>query len=480
MTSPFRFAALLACALAVSPVATGADNLPDLGEASQSVFSAQTERKVGEAIMREIRLDRAYYDDPELVDYLNGLGWRLAAHSGNNRQDFEFFLVRDDTLNAFALPGGYIGVHTGLLLAAQSESELAGVLAHEIAHVTQRHIARMVAAESRNSLTTLAALALAILAARSNGQVASAAVATAQAGAIQSQLDFTRDNEREADRVGLQTLQSAGFDPRGMATFFERLQKFNRLYENNAPAYLRTHPLTTERIADIEARVAELPYRQVADSPEFQLVRAKLRAATGSAREAVAHFEEALRERKYTSEVATRYGLAAALLRDRQYDRAQQELDRLRRRMPAPHPMVETLAGEILAARGERDSLLAHYRQAIDRFPFHRALVYAYSDALLRAGQTGAALALVENRLRSTPTDVRLYELQARGYAQQGRHLAEHRALAEAQALRGNLPAAIEQLQIALRSGEGDFYQLSSVEARLKELKALDAETRKR
>lgn len=480
MTHRFRWcAALLAALQCVSPV-HAADNLPDLGEVSQSVFSAQTERKVGEAIMREVRLDRAYYDDPEVTDYLNSLGWRLAAHSGAGGQDFEFFLMRDDTLNAFALPGGYIGVHTGLLLAAQNESELAGVLAHEIAHVTQRHIARMVAAESRNTLTTLAALAVAILAARSNSQVASAAVATAQAGAIQSQLDFTRENEREADRVGLQTLLAAGFDPRGMVSFFERLQKANRIYDNNAPSYLRTHPLTTERIADMEARVAELPYRQVPDSPEFQFARAKLRATTGSGREAVTYFRESLREHKYVSEPATRYGLALALLRDRQPDAAWEELGRLRARLPAPHPWVESLAGDILTAQGRTAALLEHYRQALARFPFHRALIYGQAEALLNTGQARDALKLVENRLRSTPADPRLYELQARGYAQLGQSLAQHRALAEAQVLRGNLPAAIEQLQIALRSGEGDFYQLSSVEARLKELRALDAETRKR
>jgi len=466
----------------VSPVAPtlAADTLPDLGEVSQSVFSAQTERKVGEAIMRDIRLDPAYLDDPEITDYLNDLGYRLASHSGNNRQEFEFFLIKDNTLNAFALPGGYIGVHTGLILATQTESELAGVLAHEIAHVTQHHIARMVAAESRNTMTTLAALAVAILAARSNGQVASAAVATAQATSIQNQLDFTRENEREADRVGLQTLLAANYDPRGMANFFERLQKNTRVYENNAPSYLRTHPLTTERIADMESRVAELPYRQVADSLEFQLSRAKLRAAVGSPREAVAFFEDALRERKYASEAAMRYGLTTALLRAKQYAQAEKELAQLRKALPASHPMVEVLAGELETAEGRTAELLAHYRRAIKSFPFHRALIYGYADALLQARDPATALNIVENRLRSTPSDHRLYEFQARAYAQQGKHLLEHRALGEALATRGNFAGAVEQMQIALKAGDGDFYQLSSVEARLKELRALDAESRKR
>jgi predicted Zn-dependent protease len=462
----------------VSPV-WAADTLPDLGEASQTVFSAQTERKVGEAIMRDIRLDRAYNDDPEVTDYLNHLGYRLAAQSTNNRQEFEFFLIQDNTLNAFALPGGYIGVHTGLILAAQTESELAGVLAHEIAHVTQRHIARMVAAQDRNALPSLAALALAILAARANSQMGAAALATAQATAIQSQLDFTREHEREADRVGLQILEGANYDPRGMSGFFERLQKYTRLYENNAPGYLRTHPLTTERIADMENRVAEMPYRQVPDSIEFQLSRAKLRAASGPVREALTYFENALRERKFTSEAATRYGLTAALLRAKQYALAEKEMSALRRALPGSHPMIEVLAGELKAAQGS-PNLVAHYRQAMKAFPAHRALIYGCAEALLAAREAATALQVVEGRLRTTPSDYRLYELQARAYAQQGRHLPEHRALAEAQALRGNLPAAIEQLQIALKAGDGDFYQLSSTEARLKELRLMDIESKKR
>lgn len=473
---------LLALLLAVMLPARGAEvplsALPDLGEASQSVFSPQAERRVGEAIMREIRRDRDYVDDPELADYLNALGWRLVAHSGNHGQAFEFFLVRDDTLNAFALPGGFIGVHTGLILAAQSESELAGVLAHEIAHVTQHHIARMVAQESRNTLTTLGALALAILAARSNGQVAQAAVATAQATAIQTQLDFSRDHEREADRVGLQTLVAAGFDPRGMVSFFERLQRHTRFYENDAPAYLRTHPLTSERIADMESRVAALPYRQVPDSLDFELVRAKVRAQRGSPQEAVAFFEAVIREGKHGSAIAAHYGLARAALRARQLEQARSELATLRKLLPASHPMIELLAGEVLAVTADAATTVAFYREASARFPAHRALFYAYAQALLAQKDSVTALGLLGARLATTPADARLYELEAEAYAQQGKRLSTHRALAEAQVLRGNLPAAIEQLELARNSGDGDFYQLSAVEARLSELKRQDEEAR--
>lgn len=457
-----------------------ADGLPDLGESAQSVFSPQTERRVGEAIMFDIRRDRSLVNDPELTDYLNHLGYRLVAASQENRQDFEFFVLRDNTMNAFALPGGFIGVHTGLILAAQGESELAAVLGHEIAHVTQRHLARIIAKQQQTTLPTLAALAVAILAARSSPQAANAAMATAQAVSIQTQLDFTREHEREADRIGLQTLDKAGFDARGAASFFERLQKFNRLYENNAPEYLRTHPITSERIADIQNRLEGQPYRQVPDSLEFQLVRAKLRAEEGTPQQAVAWFEEALREKKYRSEIASRYGLAAALLRNKEYARAEQELAPLRNKANLPNALIENLAVQIKVAAGQQGAALAQYQAALKSFPNHRALVYGYAETLLNNRHSTEALKLVSDRLRRFPNDDRLYELQAQAYAMQNKKLLSHQAQSEAYARQGNLVAAIEQLQLGLKAGDGDFYQLSMVEARLRTLRLEHAELSKK
>ena len=466
-------------ALCSNPAWAADNNLPDLGESSQAVFTPQLERKVGEAIMRDIRSDPSFLADAEVTAYLNTLGYRLAAASPNNRQDFDFFAVSDNTLNAFALPGGYIGVHSGLVLAAQSESELAGVLAHEIAHVTQRHIARFVAQESRNSIISIAALAVAILAARSNSQVGGAAGAIAQAGVIQNAIDFTRENEREADRVGFQILNDSGLDPRGMASFFERLSKFNRLYDNNAPTYLRTHPVTTDRLADIENRLTSTPYRQVPDSLEFQLVRAKLRADAGRPQEALEWFDAGLKEQKFSDEVAQRFGLIQALLRTKHYARAERELVLLRKSTPA-HPMIENLAARLKRAQGQDKDALAIYRAALKQFPFHRALIYGNADTLLALNQYAEAVNFTTEELKRHTNDDQLYEFQARAYGAQKKEFLSHRALAEAYAQRGNLTAAVEQLQIALKTREGDFYQLSSAEARLKELKALDAESRRK
>ena len=450
-----------------------AQALPELGDASAAAISPMEERLLGERIMREIRRDPAYLDDPEMTDYVAALGGRLTARSGDARQEFEFFVVRDSQINAFALPGGFIGIHTGLILAAQGESEVAGVIAHEIAHVTQKHIARMVSHQSNSRLVSIAALAVAILAARSNSQMGEAALAFGQAGVIQSQLNFTRDNEREADRVGLQLLEGAGFDPRGMSGFFERLQRATRVYEGGAPSYLRTHPMTHERIADIQNRVEGLPYRQVPDSLDFQLIRARLRAESENPRDAVAFFEASLAERKFLSETASRYGLVASLMRTRDFARAQREIAFLRN---TASPIIANLACRLAEAAGSSGKALACYQAALRMYPNTRTLIYGHVDQLLRAQQAAAALQLVEARLKVQPEDARLYQLQARAHAALGNGLMQHRAQAEAYLRSGQLGAAVEQLQIALKTGTGDFYQLSATEARLRELRRLLAE----
>ena len=471
-------AVLLAAALlAIVPRAFGQD-LPDLGDVSQAAFTPLQERRLGESVMREIRADRSYSDEPEATDYINQLGNRLAARSTDARQDFHFFLMQDPQINAFALPGGFIGVNTGLLLAAQSESEVAGVVAHEISHVTQRHIARMLAYQKQSTLTTLASMAGALLLSRVSSDAAQAAFVFGQAGAVQGQLNFTRDNEREADRVGLQLLEKSGFDPRGMAVFFERLQRATSAYETAAPSYLRTHPLTFERIADMQNRLQDVPYRQIPDSIEFQLIRAKVRSELDSPREAVAYFEASLKERKFLSEGASRYGLAASALRSNDLARARSELAAAARLLP-PNAVLETLACRVARASAGAGAASACYRDAVKAYPRYRALVYDYADALLVNRQPEAALKLIEGQLQVSTADHRLYLLQARAYAALNRPLAQHRAQAEAYARLGNLAAAVEQLQIGLKSGDGDFYQLSSAEARLKELRRLEAEARK-
>ena len=468
---------ILALMLLAIPAAIG-QGLPDLGDASQSEMSPLQERRIGESVMREIRADLSYSDDPEITDYLNSLGNRLAAASADSRQEFYFFLIVDPQVNAFALPGGFIGVNSGLLLTAQSESELAGVLSHEIGHVVQRHFARMLVAQKESQLISLAAIAIAVLAARANSQLSQAAMVGSQAGAVQSALNFTRANEQEADRVGFQIIEKAGFDPEGMAAFFGRMLRATRFYETAAPSYLRTHPLTTERIADMQNRAQNLHYRQVQDSLDFQLARAKLKAAQDSPQDSVTFFEESLKERKYLSEAASRYGLVSALIRARAYARAATELQALRKVVRA-NPFVDTLMAQFYGATGDNAAALQTYREALKNYPEYRALVYNFAEALIRNRQPAEALKLVESRLQYTSSDYRLYQLQAQCYAALNKSLQQHRALAESYYQLGNIRAAIEQLMLAQKGGDGDFYQQSSVDARLRELRAIDNEQRK-
>lgn len=456
-----------------------ADGLPDLGEASQLTLSPQMERRIGESIMRDIRYrDPTYVDDAEINAYINRLGTALGAASPEPSHDFEFFVVRDATLNAFAMPGGFIGVHTGLLLAAQSESELAGVLAHEISHVTQHHIARMLGKQSDAQLASLVAFAVAILAGRSNPDIASAAILTTQAAAIQTQLNYSRDFEREADRIGLATLERAGFDVRAMGIFFERLQRQSRLYENNAPGYLRSHPLTTERIADMDNRIQSLRYKQVPDSMEFQLIRAKLRAENNSPREAVIDFETQLHDKKYASLAAAHYGLARAQLRVRDYAAAERQVAALRE-LKIASPMIETLAADIKRAQGDIAGALKIYSDARLRFQLDRATVYAQVETLLEDKQPQEALKTANAALQFYPSDATLHGLEARSYAALGKRLQQHRAQAELYALQGLLTEAIEQLQLAQKAPDGDFFEHSRVDARLRELRVRDAEEKK-
>jgi predicted Zn-dependent protease len=467
----------LVASLLVVTLAASAQGLPDLGDASVNSLSESQERTIGNRVMREVRVDPQYLDDAEVLAYVKTLGARLLSASEGPRRDLEFFVVNDDQVNAFALVGGHIGVNSGLITLSQSESELAGVLAHEIAHITQRHQARAMHGQRGMQFTALAALALAVLASRGSGsqsgQVTEAAIMGASALSMQSQLDYTRDHEREADRVGLTTLERTGLDSRGMVTFFERLLRANRLNEfKGAPAYLRTHPLTTERIADMQDRVERIPTRMVADSFEYRIVRAKLRAMAGAPHEAVTYFRNQLADKTVVRPREDVYGLAFALRRARELDEAWRTLAPLRESV-ATNPSFELLAAQVRADQGRVDEAVAIYRAALKANAQNRAIAYGYLDLLVQRGRNKEALADLDERLRYVQDDARLYELQARAFESSGQKLAHHRAQAEAYFRRGNLAAAVDQLEIAIKFRNANFYDLSSAESRLRELRVL-------
>jgi predicted Zn-dependent protease len=468
---PLASALILGFGILSAPPLSVAEGLPNLGEVAQAELSPAQERRIGESVMLEIRRDPAWLDDPEVSSYLNRLGNRLASQSEEARLEFEFFALRDPTLNAFAMPGGFIGVHTGLILAAASESELASVLAHEISHVTQHHMARLMNKSGQGQVASLLSLAVAILAARSSPDLAMGAAMAGQGVAIQNQLSYSRDFEREADRVGFGLLERSGYDIRGMGSFFERLQKSSRLYENNAPGYLRTHPLTTERLADIGNRIQGQPYKQVPDSLEFQLVRAKLRAEEGTSRDAVVDFETRLKDRSFAgSEAAMRYGLAQAHLHDGNLAAADKDLGELRR-LKVVSPMIETFAAQLRLKHGDAPGAVKLLRAAQPRYPDERGIAYGLVESLLEAHMPADAIKVTEDELLSYPSDARMHGLQAKTYSLLGQRLQQHRAQAEAYALQGMVPLAVEQLELAQKAGDGNFYEHSQVDSRLREMK---------
>ncbi len=447
-------------------------SLPDLGDISQTVLSLQDEQRIAEQILREVAVSDEVLQDAEVTDYLQNLGNRLAAASPDKQQVFNFFVVTDNSINAFAMPGGVIGVHTGLILASNNESELASVLGHEVGHVTQRHLARMLAQQKYDTFKNIAGIALALLVARANPELANGALAASSAATVQRQLDYTREHEREADRVGLSILDSAGFDARAMPAFFTTMQRGTRFSEGNAPSFLRTHPLTAERIADVTNRVEGMPYKQVADSFEFNLVKAKLRAGDGLAQTAIDQFTNNILERRFTNEAAEHYGLALAMLRKNDLSGASNQLKLLRAKAPK-HAFIENLAARIEVAKNNPQAAAAQYAKALNLYPKHRSLIYGYAEHFLAINQPDKAIKLVQDKKVIYPNDAYFYELLAKAYTAKNNNLLRFQAQGEAYYRKYNLQKAIEQMEFAAKAKDGNFYEHSIVDARLKDFKRL-------
>lgn len=454
-----------------------ANELPELGDVSATVMSPLQEQAIAEQILRQVAISPEVLQDVEVTDYVQALGGKLVASGPDKRQKFYFFVVQDLSINAFAMPGGVIGVHTGLMLSANTESELAGVLGHEIGHVTQRHLARVLASQKYDTFKNIAGIALALLMARSNPQLASGAFTTVSALGVQSQLDYTREHEREADRIGLQILDSGGFDVRGMPGFFQVMQRSTR-FEGSAPTFLRTHPLTSERIADVTNRVEQMPYRQVTDSIEFHYVRAKLRANNGVPEAAIALFEQNIREQRFQNEAAEHYGLAVSQLRKGAYVQVEKELAWLRKNAAA-HPMIESLAARLEVAKNNPQQADKQYAAALARYPDNRALIYGYAEHYLAIKQPDKAVKLALAKQGLYPDDAYFYDLLAKAYSMQNKSLLSHQAQSEAHYRKYDLARAVEQMDLAAKSNDGDFYQQSIVEARLKQLRQMAADEKK-
>jgi predicted Zn-dependent protease len=474
-----RALALLCCALLLLQDVAWSQELPSLGEAAGDDLSPRDERRFGEQIMQEyVRRDPSFLSDTPSVEYINRVGYQLVAASAARHIDFEFFLIKDPTINAFALPGGFIGVHSALVITAQDESELASVLAHEIGHVQQRHLARSLARQRESTMIALGSILLALLASRAGGQGPEAALMVGQAAALQRQLSFSRDDEREADRVGFGILLDAGYDPQGMPDFFARMQQGMRAYASVAPAYLQTHPLTVERIADMQGRVREQHVHQHSDGIDFQLVRARLRVlqddSTPGLRDSLATFQDQIDHHSALSPVAPWYGAAFAHLRMHHPQLALEAARKARSLTKDSSTMLDSMvvqAGyEAATSDAGREAALAMARENATHSPLSRTLAEDYADLLQRSGRHGAAIAFLRDQLALSHSDPDFYRLLAASHAALEHQTLQHQATAEMYLLMGSTAAAVEQLQLAHKSADADFYTMTEVDARLRQL----------
>ena len=443
-------------------------NLPDLGDESSVVVSPNDERRLGEDFMRQARLHLDLVADPEVNEYLRKLGHRLTT-GANTTEDFYFFLINNPTINAFAVPTRFIGVHTGLLLTAQSEAEVASVLAHEIAHLTQRHIPRLIAESQRTAGPALAAILAGILIAAAGGKGGEAAVALATASVAQNELNFTRTFEREADRIGMKFLDAAGYDARAMANFFERLTAADRLYEVNIPEFLRTHPVTTQRLAESRNHAENFPAHKNPDERDFRHMQARLRVLTSSPDAALAYFRNP-QAPSSRNDPANRYGLALAQLAARQPAAARLELHELLERNPDYLPYL-LLRADIEYTTGNAKAGAETYAAAGRRFPDSLAVAQRHAEALIKTGHHAEAHKLLDAVVRKFPDEPALYKLLATAAGESGQPMAAHRAFGEYYYRMGQPQAAIDQLELAIQHAGRSFYYTSSIEARIREIR---------
>jgi beta-barrel assembly-enhancing protease len=479
------------------------DTLPSLGDPASADLSPAAERKLGEKVMRELKRDPDYLSDPQLTDYLNRMAARLTEHLARYAESgapvsVEVFGVRDRAVNAFALPGGYIGIHTGLMMTAKSESELASVMAHEISHVSQRHIARSIAKQSQYGMAALAATILGILAASRNPDAAQAVIAFGTGAAYQGQLNFSRDMEREADRIGFSLLSDAQFSSPAMLAFFERLQTVNRINDSGTFPYLRSHPLTSERIGDMRTRLGsgalkpagvKQAEQSLANYADFALMTGRARVLTESSTEGVRSLRSSCQAQAERSDatpveqLSALYcaGYASAKLRDTaQLDAQQARLNDKLKALPAAHAARTALAllqaeSAVLAAVDNKDQALAALKQISTlraAEPLSRPVALLQGEAALasrnpddyRAAREGLLSWVSLNR-----QDATAWGLLGRVQSALGENASALRASAEGAMLDQQWRNAIDMLERARKAQGISYFDASIIDARMRE-----------
>ncbi len=471
MNTSFRLAACLSALLLLftgsSADAEESIRLPDMGSPADAVLSRSQEAQLGRQIMLSVRASGQVIEDPLINEYINDVGSRVAAHANDGGHRFTFFVIEDPAINAFALPGGYIGVHTGLIEATRNEHELAGVLAHEVAHVTQRHIARALHANQRQSIISTALMLGAVLAgaAGAGGDAVQGLMGVAQGTAVQQRINFTRANEYEADRIGIEALAEAGFDPHGMASFFEVLSRQSPVsLEARVPEFLRTHPVTTTRISEARSRAAKYPRTIADDSAGYQVSRARALVARFDTPEAaVAHFEASDYAHQTTSE---RYGRAVAYQRAGLHRDAEHIFKDLLEENNGVIAFHIGLAQSQIALEKRNDGLET-WENALALFPRNVPLVIEYGEDLLRLDMPEKAHELLLDLLNNVPPTPEQVRLIARAASEAGEQAEALYYMSEYHLMTGNLEGGINFLRQALLVPDLNEIQRIRFEARI-------------
>lgn len=475
----WRFARLRVMAVVVAGLVGAAAyaqpmGLPSMGSASSAELSPMLEQTLGDAIMEQGRRDPTYIDDPDVSQYLARLGRQLVAGSSNPAQNVSIFAIRDPQINAFALPGGYVGIHSGLVVSSDNESQLASVVAHEIGHVLQRHVARGMTQQKQSSHLMMASVAGALLAALAgSGDLAMGVAAFGQAAAVDQQLGFSRQAEQEADRIGLEMLRRGGYDPDGMTQMFGRLMNASRLNEGmGGGSYASTHPLSIQRMSDIQNRIREAPASQHHDSDTYWYVRAKLRVLQerGNAqRDAQAALKRETQTHQGVRRSAAWYGLAYAAWRQDKLEEAAQALAKAREG-GMNSPEISGLSIALAVKQGQHEKALAEAETAASRWPQSLGVALAKVNALSQAGKDEQALRFLGQIIGTWPGEPGPYQLRAQSHERMGQGVEARRDMAVYYEKVGALPTAVEHLQQA-RAMSNDFYIQSQIDVDVRRLK---------
>lgn len=464
--------------LAGSTAAWSDIRLPDIGEPADSVWTPAQEQRLGEDVVRNLRSQGKLVQDPQVQEYIRSVGMRLASAAGVQDQKFSFFVVKDPTINAFAAPGGVIAVNSGLILTATKEGELAAVLSHEMGHEIQHHLARAYADAGKLSLPTAAAVLAAILVGVNSPEAGSAAVAGVAAGSAQHQINFTRDNEREADRVGIRILDAAGYNPYDMAEFFGRMMRATRYYATQLPKFLQDHPVTTTRLAEARERAAQMPPIKDRPSLDFKLTQARLAVSTADDPDAILERYRAQVKGKKPPDAAALYGEALAQLRLKNAAGARAPVTELLRRDP-DRLAYRLLEAQVQDAAGDTNRALATFADALRLYPGNDPATILYAQALLENGHAGRARTLLQDHIRNREPGPSVYRLLARACGDSGHAAEAHGYLAEAFIQLGQMGEALRQLNVALATPKLDYYLRAQLESRRKTVQEAIKQERK-